>query len=305
MKVCPQCQSKFTDNSLKYCLQDGTELKEIIEDKTLVFDQGSLSDDKTIADNFIKTSPNDSQKTEEFTHKTTNQQQLVDNPSKETVIRQKEQIAPTIVSNTKESKGSGLSFLTGMIVGVLFFGLIGIGILGVVFLPGFIGKNDNSNVNANTANTNTKTTRTLTDSTSVKVSSSSTRKPEKGNFYNPKLAFDGNPRTAWAEGVRGAGKGQWIAFDFKEEVNLKQIIIQPGYFKTESLWRKNNRVASAVLAFSNGVKHSFTFQDQMKEQKIDIDNVKTKSVMITIKDIYAGQADSEDTLISEVSFVVE
>ena len=81
--------------------------------------------------------------------------------------------------------------------------------------------------------------------------------------------------------------------------------MQPGYFKTKQLWQDNNRLAAANLKFSDGTIKTVFFPDEMKEQKIDIDDIKTKSVIITIKDVYRGDADAKDTLISEVKFVVE
>ena len=119
------------------------------------------------------------------------------------------------------------------------------------------------------------------------------------------MAFDGNSRTAWAEGAKGAGVGQWIAFDFENEVTLKQVVIEPGYFKTDEIWRKNNRLKSAIVKFSDNSSRRFEFKDSMEEQKLDVGSVKTKSVMISIKSVYRGKTDSRDTLISEVSFVVE
>jgi hypothetical protein len=42
----------------------------------------------------------------------------------------------------------------------------------------------------------------------------------------------------------------------------------------------------------------------MKEQKVEFGNVKTKSVVITIKDFYPGSK-YQDTTISEVKFVIK
>ncbi len=197
--------------------------------------------------------------------------------------------------------------MSGLMIGILLIGLVGLGILGFLYLPEITVKeaNTNSGIANTNANTNTNQPKIISDSDFAKVTASSTRKPDKGNFYDPQLAFDGNSRTGWCEGAKSAGVGQWIVFDFKEEVVLNEIIIQPGYFKTQKIWNDNNRLSSAVFTFSDKSKQTFSFPNEMTEQKLNIGGVKTKSVMIGIKGIYKGQADAQDTLISEVKFVVE
>jgi hypothetical protein len=136
-------------------------------------------------------------------------------------------------------------------------------------------------------------------------SASSVRKPDKGNFYFPNFAFDGNPATAWCEGAKGAGEGEWLKFEFDREVALKQIKIQPGYFKSAQSWSDNNRVSAVSIQFSDGTTRKFSFPDQMQQQMLDIESVRTNWVKITIDDYFAGNFDANDTLISEVSFVTE
>ena len=310
MKICPQCQTKYTDDSLTFCLQDGSSLKIANDEKTLVFDQDSFANDETIAGNFSDKTKDVPKETVAFENKQTdaNQKNASNNLSDEyisnpTIIRQREPKTLPPIETKSTNKVGGLGILTGFLGAVFFLGLIGVSLLAIIYLPSML--NGDSNSNSQLTNSNTIKETILNDSNKVKVSASSSRKPEKGNSYKPELAFDGNSRTAWCEGAKGAGKGQWIVFDFDEEVLLNEVIIEPGYFKTEELWRKNNRLSSANFKFSDGTTRSFDFENEMKEQKIDVGSVKTKSVMITIKDIYAGQSDSIDTLISEVKFVVQ
>jgi hypothetical protein len=304
MKICPQCRSKYTDDSLQFCLQDGSSLKSAGDERTLVMNQETFSDDQKVVGNNAVTSSNEPHRTGAFSNQQTDQTQTLESDSIATVIRSHPPVFDNSgrVSPKKEPNKSGFGFLLGFVIGVLLLGIIGAGILGIIFLPSIIERNSISNVSVSEKN---KKTKIISDSSLIKVSASSTRNPEKGNFYNPELAFDGNSRTAWAEGAKGAGIGQWIVFVFFLEVRLKEIIIEPGYFKTPELWRKNNRLAEIILTFSDRSKQSYGFKDLMKEQKFDVGNVKTESVMITIRDIYPGQTDSKDTLISEVRFVVE
>lgn len=139
----------------------------------------------------------------------------------------------------------------------------------------------------------------------VITSASSVRRADKGNFYFPTFAFDKNPSTAWCEGGAGAGIGEWIDFQFNGEVRLRQINIQPGYFKSQQSWRDNNRVAAATIEFSDGSSQNADFADRMEMQTVSVGQKQTRWVRITIEDVHRGGFDAEDTLISEVSFVTE
>jgi hypothetical protein len=306
MKICPRCHTKYTDETLKFCLQDGNILEPEDGHKTEVFDPNVFAGEATVAENFAEgTTEHFTDRTEEYRPRPTDnkQQPSAENISRVTVIRPREFTQPAGIGEPTRTKKSGLGFLTGLIVGVFLIGLCGLLILGVVYLPGLLESNTNSaggNENAGSVKE-----RVLSDSADVKVTASSTRRTEQGNSYAAGLAFDGNSRTAWSEGVKGAGKGQWIVFDFRKEEKLDAVRIEPGYFKSAEIWRKNNRLATVDLQFSDGTTRTFRFSDTMKEQKIAIGGVRTRSVKITIRDIYAGQSDSEDTLISEVSFIVE
>lgn len=88
-------------------------------------------------------------------------------------------------------------------------------------------------------------------------------------------------------------------------MTLKKIVVYPGYFKSESIWTKNNRLAAATFYFSNGSSQRFNFDDRMEAQTIDIGKVKTSYVKLVITDFYPGTTDSEDTAISELNFVFE
>ncbi len=298
MKICPKCRSKFTDDSLNFCLQDGAPLDEVIEHKTIAFDADSFANEATITENVPR--DNIADKTEELPNNV-RAKDTDRNRSVETVVSNAQTENTTFDTGKVVKKGTGVGFVAGVLLSLFLIGVVVGGIYLASNYSSFVAGSTNSNTNISTA----PKTRVLSDSPNVKVSASSTRKPDKGNIYSPEMAFDGNPRTAWCEGVRGAGKKQWLAFDFKKEEKLKSIVVQAGYFKTPEIWRKNNRIASVTIEFSDNSKRSFNFADVMKEQTLEVGGLKTKTVFIAITDIFRGEADVEDTLISEVSFVVE
>ena len=136
----------------------------------------------------------------------------------------------------------------------------------------------------------------------ITATASSMRKPFRGIDYAPGQTLDGSMMTAWVEGSKGPGIGEWIRFDFGRDVKLRRIFIAPGYFKSPQIWLKNNRLAVAVFYFSDGNSREFRFADQMEEQKIEVGDLTTSWVRIEIKQVYLAQDDSEDTAVSQVTF---
>ena len=138
--------------------------------------------------------------------------------------------------------------------------------------------------------------------TALKItgSSSSNRLAVQANTYYPSNAIDGKKSTAWIEGVDGAGIGEWIRFDFDREITLHRILWQPGYFKSPMIWSENNRLASVTAEFSDGTSRTINFVDQMDSQKTDVGSVRTKWVRFVIKSVYYGT--DPDTALSEVAF---
>ena len=134
----------------------------------------------------------------------------------------------------------------------------------------------------------------------ITASASSIRLAVQANTYYASNAMDGKKSTAWIEGVDGPGIGEWIRFDFDREINLHRILWQPGYFKSPMIWSQNNRLATVTAEFSNGTSRQISFDDRMDSQKTDIGSVRTKWVRFVIKSVYYGT--DPDTALSEVAF---
>jgi serine/threonine protein kinase len=132
---------------------------------------------------------------------------------------------------------------------------------------------------------------------SISVSASSTRVP-----YYPGNLIDQNLRTPWDEGVDGPGIGEWIKCDFDREISLNSIRIYPGYFKSQAIWAKNNRLAAASISFSDGSSVHVNFPDLMQPLDVSTGGVRTSWVKLVIENIYSGANDNLDTPISEMKF---
>lgn len=281
MRDCPKCHTKYTDVTLKYCLQDGAELVAAGGHETEVYDPDAFRNDETIAVSPLDTDP-----------------QAV---STETEVPARVSIANEGAGKTVErdtvDQRSNVSFVSGFVAGAVILGIAVVVILGFWLFPGMIAGDVNTNTNG------AKKESTLISSEEVaSINSSSTRKGEKGNLYIPENVMDADVRTAWGEGVKGTGIGEWVKIEFGKKIRLNELVIKPGYFKNASVWQKNNRVASVQLLFSNGRSRIFEFPDEMKTQTIELDGIETTFVKLTIREIYKGSSDQEDTLISEIGF---
>ncbi len=62
--------------------------------------------------------------------------------------------------------------------------------------------------------------------------------------YNAANLFDRHNTTAWVEGVPGDGIGETIYFTIGKKLK-KNIFIENGFQKSESLYEKNNRIKTA------------------------------------------------------------
>ena len=105
----------------------------------------------------------------------------------------------------------------------------------------------------------------------------------------------------------GTGIGESLRCDFGREIELAQITITPGFFKSPQIWEKNNRLKKATIQFSDGSSIEHEFADEMRYITIDVAGaapIKTKWVRLVIEEVYTGATDSEDTAISDISFTL-
>ncbi len=125
---------------------------------------------------------------------------------------------------------------------------------------------------------------------------------EKSGTHWASFLCDGDLDTAWVEGVDGNGAGESVMISFDGVYLLSGLRINAGYQKSESLYEKNARPSSLVLAFSDGTQLSVVLEDLYDVQYIDFpEPVESSFVTILIGDAYLGDT-YEDLCISEVAF---
>jgi len=281
MKTCPKCHRTYEDDTLRFCLEDGSPL----------FDQ---RDSEAPATEIL--------------------------PARGTpTLKSSGPATPTYPSGNaanfeRTPRRNSSSILTVGVVAIAILLLALVTIAGVFLFRQNGGKESHVMQTGSPAPSSTSTKRddastpgelttpSTQSNTPLKItaSSSSNRLAVQANTYYPSNAIDGKKSTAWIEGVDGAGIGEWIRFDFDREITLHRILWQPGYFKSPMIWSENNRLASVTAEFSDGTSRTLNFTDQMDSQKTDIGSVRTKWVRFVIKSVYYGT--DPDTALSEVAF---
>jgi hypothetical protein len=120
--------------------------------------------------------------------------------------------------------------------------------------------------------------------------------------YGVPQAFDGDPETAWCEGEKGPGIGQYFEVTFSKPIKADSVIVMPGWFQ-EALHKKNNRVKSLAVSL-DGKEMILSFKDSMTAQTIPLDAKKEfRTVRFTIKEVYKTEK-WDDTPIAEVQFML-
>lgn len=282
MKRCAQCGREYVDDSLRFCLEDGTPLSgatdRIEPPATQILPPQTVSS-RNVS---IPTIPS----------------------------------YPAGASGLTENNVSRRSHPI-LIGGVIAFALLLMALVGIAgyFVFKQNGGDETAKTNVNQSGVSEKKNSrpstgaesptpdaSETPSTPLKITAtaSSVRLAVQSNTYYPANAIDGKRTTAWIEGQEDEGLGEWIRFDFDREINLHRILFQPGYFKSPQIWAQNNRLATVTAQFSDGSSRDLNFADRMEPQKIDVGTVKTKWVRLVIKSVYYGT--DPDTALSEVTF---
>ena len=143
--------------------------------------------------------------------------------------------------------------------------------------------------------------------------------------YTAENLIDGNPDTAWVEGLPGSGIGEYVDFatnpfmgNAAGAYKVKGIGIINGYAASKNLFIKNNRVKEIRIDCENYLysddntfgfvemeSFTFTLSDKMEMQYLTFPHpVFMSSMKITILDIYPG-THWDDTCIAEVKLLTD
>lgn len=160
-----------------------------------------------------------------------------------------------------------------------------------------------------TNDTKKKTQDTIDSSvTEIKVS-----KVESSGFltsgkdqYKPENLIDGDLKTWWTPNPKRDGIGSSMTFYFEDEVEISSLEILngshfPDYPKLGDIFKMNNRLKVATIEFSNNSRFQIQLKDEDLMQAVNFPSTKTKSIKLTVDEIYAGSK-WKDLCISEIKF---
>lgn len=131
---------------------------------------------------------------------------------------------------------------------------------------------------------------------------SSVLSPQSGNSYGVLNLFDNDAATAWVEGQKHEGVGEYLAIDFEDKRDVRALDLLNGYTKSERLFYRNARVRTLRLSASNGSRAEFTLRDDASWQRLNLNGFSDITwLRIELGSVYPG-SHYADTAISELRF---
>lgn len=142
------------------------------------------------------------------------------------------------------------------------------------------------------------------------------------NSYSSNELFDGDARTAWVEGTKGYGVGEWITFTFDyNAARATTCFIVNGYNKNALTWQNNSRVKSFNLYDNDQLIATVNLKDTRDMQRFELlyafpnrpedydrfdestsgKQKKDVALKFVITEVYKGNK-YDDTAISEMFF---
>lgn len=134
-----------------------------------------------------------------------------------------------------------------------------------------------------------------------------------GKSYSGMNLVDGDPATAWCEGVAGTGAGETITLRLDKEQKVFGVVICNGYTADYDLYTNNGMLTRVEVDFGNGylVRGSldgYAYEGYSTEDlvysnlnRIELDEpVMTDTIKITIMEAERGNK-YDDTCVSEIA----
>jgi ribosomal protein L37E len=135
------------------------------------------------------------------------------------------------------------------------------------------------------------------------VTASTVLDPDDGVTYDPELTLDGNPVTAWNDGVDGDPVGQWLEYTFVAPVRISRIEVVNGYDKVVGdldLFEANARIR-ALRVETDGATTPGELTDTREPQSLEGPFGPSCRYRIVVDSVYPGSR-FEDVALSEIAF---
>lgn len=137
--------------------------------------------------------------------------------------------------------------------------------------------------------------------------------------YLPENIHDLSFKTAWVEGVKGHGVGEYVVYHFRQTApRITRIIIANGYVKSYKTWLENSRVKKLKLYIDNKPFAILNLEDSRHEQFFECEPIGKNpptanadweelnklpkwTLKFEILEVYPGER-YDETAISEIYF---
>jgi Double zinc ribbon len=138
----------------------------------------------------------------------------------------------------------------------------------------------------------------------VAVNASTVLDQDGDIIYDPQVTVDGDPSTAWNDGVRGDPTGESLEYRFASPVRVTQIDLINGYDKIVpegDRFEQNARIREVTLQSDAG-ETTTELEDTREPQSVAAELGPTCQVTLVVDSIYPG-AEFEDVALSEITFL--
>lgn len=140
------------------------------------------------------------------------------------------------------------------------------------------------------------------------IRGSSSRSSLDSAGYSANNASDLSYRTAWVEGKKDEGIGEYLEYLFRNNSpRITRIIVSNGFVKSEDVWQNNNRVRKLKLSI-NGIPYGILALDDTRDDQVfEVGTLgrrkdgKDLILRFQILEVYKGNK-YNDTAITEIYF---
>ena len=111
--------------------------------------------------------------------------------------------------------------------------------------------------------------------------------------YHPNYVADDDPKTAWVEGAKSSGAGEWIRIQLTplDDTTKVRIRVRNGYQKAKDLFQANARAKQVTLRLlPSNVEKKVTLEDKEGWQDVVIDQSRgtIRAVELAVTSVYEG-----------------
>jgi hypothetical protein len=146
----------------------------------------------------------------------------------------------------------------------------------------------------------------ITQMTDLSIEASSELAGQAGNEYSTDNLTDGDPETAWVEGVYGYGHGEVITVSTNGKFIVEGFVVRNGYCKPGGAWLENARIRKFYICLNDTPLIVVELEDTIDLQVIrlpgslllDVDD----NLTFEILEVYPG-AMCQDAAVSELSLI--